>query len=722
MSDVFSSESFSEVENLNAKLKDVLVKSTVSGGFAFSSLTSIQRLVLPAVLRDSKQNSLIKSQTGSGKSICYLVPILHDLMSLKKAVRREDGTLALIISPTRELSSQIESVLTKLTQCCVNVVSGNISGGEKKKNEKVRLRKGLVIVVSTPGRLLDHIENTECFNLQKLRWIVLDEADRLLDMGFGATIDAILKYIRGEEFQGGNNPRVPAPKVKRNTTLTEKWNNKRAIELKKCINMHELSFMMCSATVTSAVHKLAQNIMGGAGYAFFDNDGAGSVSKVPKVSSSPASSIVDGARAVAKAGSGGRGHILYEEKEDDSIIADQFQVRAARSDALDKGQEVSAPVKLRQFYMSVPSKFRMVALASFLRTHQDQKAIIFFATCDSVEYYSLLFREGTWPTKLDDLSGVSAENARQKEFAMADSSPGLKHGQSTFDQVEDEPAFSQVLESMMKSSKAKMFNGASIFSLHGKVPQASRKEVIQRFTVAKSGFLFCTDVVARGIDLPSIKWIVQYDPPCETSDYIHRCGRTARKGADGDALLFLLPSELKYVNTLYSHGLHTEQLSLQKLLLSAGKHLVDEKAKKAAAANKKKRNYDELFALTLQRALETTVHTNSTLLAAGKQCYRSFLRSYTTHSTEMKDVFAIQALQHNHVAKSFGLRESDISKYKHNDVISSIIKGKFADHVINREKTRKAINDRDRSKAKRRKEEVFVGSGGAKKKAKRGEQ
>ena len=176
------------------------------------------------------------------------------------------------------------------------------------------------------------------------------------------------------------------------------------------------------------------------------------------------------------------------------------------------------------------------------------------------------------------------------------------------------------------------------------------------------------------------------------------------------------------MNTLYSHGLHTEQLSLQKLLLSAGKHLVDEKAKKAAAANKKKRNYDELFALTLQRALETTVHTNSTLLAAGKQCYRSFLRSYTTHSTEMKDVFAIQALQHNHVAKSFGLRESDISKYKHNDVISSIIKGKFADHVINREKTRKAINDRDRSKAKRRKEEVFVGSGGAKKKAKRGEQ
>ena len=136
MNDVFSSESFSEVENLNPKLKDMLVKSTMSGGFAFSSLTSIQRLVLPTILREGKQNSLIRSQTGSGKSICYLVPILHDLMSLEKAVQREDGTLALIISPTRELSSQIQNVLTKLTQCCVKVVSGNISGGEKKKMRK----------------------------------------------------------------------------------------------------------------------------------------------------------------------------------------------------------------------------------------------------------------------------------------------------------------------------------------------------------------------------------------------------------------------------------------------------------------------------------------------------------------------------------------------------------------------------------------------------------
>jgi ATP-dependent RNA helicase DDX31/DBP7 len=59
----------------------------------------------------------------------------------------------------------------------------SITGGERKKSEKARLRKGVVVLVGTPGRLLDHLKTTESFTLQKLRWVVLDEVDRLLDMG-----------------------------------------------------------------------------------------------------------------------------------------------------------------------------------------------------------------------------------------------------------------------------------------------------------------------------------------------------------------------------------------------------------------------------------------------------------------------------------------------------------------------------------------------------------
>ena len=94
-----------------------------------------------------------------------------------------DRTQALIIAPTRELCSQITDILQKLTNLCVYIVGGLITGGEKRKSEKARLRKGVVVLVSTPGRLLDHMKTTESFVLNHLKFIVLDEADRLLDLG-----------------------------------------------------------------------------------------------------------------------------------------------------------------------------------------------------------------------------------------------------------------------------------------------------------------------------------------------------------------------------------------------------------------------------------------------------------------------------------------------------------------------------------------------------------
>jgi ATP-dependent RNA helicase DDX31/DBP7 len=698
-----------------------VAKSSLSGGFGFGSLTTVQNLVIPTVVKMSgggsgggvdngNNNSLIKSQTGSGKSLCYLVPIVNYLMSSTPAVRREGGTRALIISPTRELSNQIYTTVEKLTQCCVNIVPGNISGGEKKKNEKVRLRKGLVIVVSTPGRLLDHLENTESFNLTNLNWVVFDEADRLLDMGFGATINVIMNYIKGEQVTAGvatipNSKKNSSNQKRHDVTLTEKWNSKRALELKKCVNLKTMTYMMCSATLTTEVHKLAHTLMGGTGYNFYDNDAQTITSISPIVGDAQLTE----AQAKAK-----KNDELQKQKvatapaTTNKIVVMETTVTPTNGESSTivdaSAEDVSAPTRLRQFYMSVPSKYRLVALASFLRTHHDQKVIVFFATCDSVEYYSLLFRESLWPKSLEEYQPRTDggdekanrvdrdEQERQQQMMMMMMMMSKKKKATTTttdsggdtDQLED---FTQVLESTKGNTVSKMFNDSEIFSLHGKIPQNLRRDVIQKFTRAKRGFLFCTDVAARGIDLPSIKWILQFDPPCETNDYVHRCGRTARKGEEGDALLFLLPSELRFVNKLHSFGFTPEQLSLQKLLLSAGKPLIAEKTQKEGdKRGGKPPNYDELFAQTLQRKLDTTVHSNSTLLGAAKQCYRSFLRSYTTHSSEMKLIFAIQGLQHNHVARAFGLRESDITSYKHADVISGIIKGKYADKVINRTK------------------------------------
>lgn len=98
---------------------------------------------------------------------------------------------------------------------------------------------------------------------------------------------------------------------------------------------------------------------------------------------------------------------------------------------------------------------------------------------------------------------------------------------------------------------------------------ARRLQTFRSFSAAKVGVLLCTDVAARGLDLPAVDWILQYDPPNETAEYVHRVGRTARKGMKGSALLFLLPSERGYLDNLRAHRLEPLPLSLQSTLTAA---------------------------------------------------------------------------------------------------------------------------------------------------------
>jgi ATP-dependent RNA helicase DDX18/HAS1 len=84
----------------------------------------------------------------------------------------------------------------------------------------------------------------------------------------------------------------------------------------------------------------------------------------------------------------------------------------------------------------------------------------------------------------------------------------------------------------------------------GKQKQTKRTNTFFEFINAQHGILLCTDVAARGLDIPAVDWIIQYDPPDDPRDYIHRVGRTARAGGHGKGLLFLLPSELGFLRYL----------------------------------------------------------------------------------------------------------------------------------------------------------------------------
>ncbi|KAI4167756.1 MAG: hypothetical protein LQ343_006951 [Gyalolechia ehrenbergii] len=186
------------VEDLDPKEDDIkafadlpLSRPTASGleSSHFKSLTDIQQKGIPLALKGS--DILGAAKTGSGKTLAFLVPVLENLY--RKRWTELDGLGALILSPTRELAIQIFEVLRKIGRYHT-FSAGLVIGGKSLQEERERLGR-MNILVCTPGRMLQHMDQTAVFEIDNLQMLVLDEADRILDMGFQSTVDAIVEHL-----------------------------------------------------------------------------------------------------------------------------------------------------------------------------------------------------------------------------------------------------------------------------------------------------------------------------------------------------------------------------------------------------------------------------------------------------------------------------------------------------------------------------------------------
>lgn len=158
----------------------------------FKSLTTIQSRAIPAAL---KPNDILgAAKTGSGKTLAFLIPVLEKLY--RKRWTEYDGLGALILSPTRELAIQIFEVLRKVGRNHT-FSAGLVIGGKPLQEERERLGR-MNILVATPGRMLQHMDQTAEFEIGNLQMLVLDEADRIMDMGFQGTVDAIVEHLPQE--------------------------------------------------------------------------------------------------------------------------------------------------------------------------------------------------------------------------------------------------------------------------------------------------------------------------------------------------------------------------------------------------------------------------------------------------------------------------------------------------------------------------------------------
>lgn len=171
-----------------------LSRPTASGLEAshFKTLTDIQGKAVPLALK--RRDTLGAAKTGSGKTLAFLVPVLENLY--RKRWTELDGLGALIISPTRELAIQIFEVLRKIGRYHT-FSAGLVIGGRSLQEEQERLGR-MNILVCTPGRMLQHMDQTATFVIDNLQMLVLDEADRIMDMGFQSTVDAIVEHLPQE--------------------------------------------------------------------------------------------------------------------------------------------------------------------------------------------------------------------------------------------------------------------------------------------------------------------------------------------------------------------------------------------------------------------------------------------------------------------------------------------------------------------------------------------
>ncbi|TKA33771.1 ATP-dependent RNA helicase DBP4 [Salinomyces thailandicus] len=203
----------------------------------FSTLTDIQAKAVPLALKG--HDILGAAKTGSGKTLAFLIPVLENLYRAQ-CIGSDAGLGAMIISPTRELAIQIFEVLRKVGGKGHLFAAGLVIGGKSLHEERDALAR-MNIVVCTPGRILQHLSQTALFSVDNLRMLVLDEADRILDMGFQRDVDAILDYLPAD----------------RQTMLFSATQTKRVSDLAR-LSLKEPEYVAVHESASSATPKTLQ--------------------------------------------------------------------------------------------------------------------------------------------------------------------------------------------------------------------------------------------------------------------------------------------------------------------------------------------------------------------------------------------------------------------------------------------------------------------------------
>ncbi|KAJ4478107.1 DEAD-domain-containing protein [Lentinula aciculospora] len=472
-------------------------------------MTPVQVSTIPLFMKH--KDVVVEAVTGSGKTLAFVIPVLEKLIRRERKLRKNDIG-ALIISPTRELATQIHGIFSTFLSAQPIPQNSEDSDGTSapefppplllvSSNQSLPaqdlerfLSSGSDIIVGTPGRIEEFLlgKGRNVVNVKDLEVLVLDEADRLLDLGFQATLSKILSHL---------------PKQRRTGLF--------------------------SATMTDA----------------------------------------DAISELVRAGLRNPARI---------IVKVQSKKYGAQNQTI---EERRIPANLQNFYIACRASEKTVQLARIIshevNEHRSSQFIVYFATGACVDHF------------YDALPAVLPP-------------------------------------------------GTSIYSLHGHLTPSARTRALSAFstsicTPSSPSVLLCTDVAARGLDLPHVDVVIQYDPPTDPKVFSHRCGRTARAGRSGRAYTLLVDREVGYVDFV-----SVRRIPLQKhqYLVKDGEMIMDDDSRPEDPDS-------VLFLGKMRKRLLT-----DRILQAAK-AFVSFMRAYSKH--EASYIFRIKDLDIVGLASSFGL-------------------------------------------------------------------
>ncbi|WVW80576.1 hypothetical protein I302_102562 [Kwoniella bestiolae CBS 10118] len=454
-----------EMKGLSERMKEKLRETGVEDLFA------VQAAILPQLLSlrlnpfpyDKLHDYLISAPTGSGKTLAYAIPIIEILQT-----RITTRLRALIVLPTRDLVVQVREtleVLAKGTGLNIGSVTGQHSFTQEQSQLVADMETPLLggsskldILIATPGRLMDHLASTPNFTLQHLRFLIIDEADRLLNQSFQNWLSQVLSYI--------NPPDPPRP-------LPEGFNLQP-----------------------------------------WDK--------------------------VASAWMEGMGLVSREEEWNESV-----------------------PVTCQKFLFSAtltrdPSKVASLSLTSpkYYIVQSSQLPSIPYNIGETFSFPSTLSEKMLiLPSALKPLNLIHL--IYSTEF-------GINSGLIFTKSVESSQRLLNLLtffnDAYINAGRKVVVSGYT-----GEMKAGERRRVLSDFGEGKINLLVCSDLIARGMDLPTVSNVISYDVPLDMRKYVHRVGRTARAGREGTAWTLVEKQEALHFKGMMNTAGHLKAIRKVKV-------------------------------------------------------------------------------------------------------------------------------------------------------------